>query len=46
MYIKNKDKIRLCLGVSLAKITCEKAEGIQAKMINYTGKLITSEEEE
>ena len=43
---KYKDKIRLCLGVASVKMPCGTVVGKRADLIDYTGKVVISEEEE
>ena len=43
--VKYDDEIHICMGVASVKMPCEKIEGRRTELIDYTGKVITSEEE-
>ena len=43
--VKYDDEICICLGVASVKMPCGKIEGRRAELIDYTRKVILSEEE-
>ena len=45
MSAKYDDEICICLGVASVKMPCRKIEGRRAELIDYTRKVIISEEE-
>ena len=43
--MKYDDEIRLCLGVALVRMPCCTIVGKRAELIDYTGKVLISEDE-